>query len=231
MERLKQDSFFKHYWWKFVGAFLVLYSVFAGFMVDVPQLPIIEETIRNVFFHVCMWFAMIAIFFYSVIYSILYLVRFDLERDRKAIEAVNVGIVFGILGIVTGMIWAKFTWGTFWVKDPKLNGAAVTMIIYFAYIVLRNSVESKQLKAKLSAVYNIFAFVLLIVFVGILPRIADGSLHPGGGGDSPFAVAKLQSGMYPVFFAAVAGWILVAFWLLDIRVRLKRINDLTTLKN
>ena len=119
MERLKQDSFFKHYWWKFIGAFLVLYSVFAGFMVDVPQLPIIEETIRNVFFHVCMWFAMIAIFFYSVIYSILYLVRFDLERDRKAIEAVNVGIVFGILGIVTGMIWAKFTWGTFWVKDPK----------------------------------------------------------------------------------------------------------------
>jgi len=230
MERLKQDSFIKHYWWKITGAVLVLYSIFAGFMVDVPQLPIIEETIRNVFFHVCMWFAMIAVFFYSVINSVRYLAQFDVEKDRRAIEAVNVGMVFGMLGIITGMIWAKFTWGTFWVKDPKLNGAAVTMLIYFAYIVLRNSVEDKQLRAKLSAVYNIFAFVLLIVFVGILPRIADGSLHPGSSGDSSFVVTRLQSGMYPVFFSAVLGWILMAFWLVDIRVRLNRMKEMTTPK-
>lgn len=226
MEGLMKNSALKHYWWKITGTFLVLYSVFAGFMVEVPQLPIIEGTIRNVFFHVCMWFAMIVMFLFSVVNSIRYLSGFDIDKDRKAIEAVNVGMLFGFLGTITGMIWAKFTWGTFWVKDPKLNGAAVSMLIYMAYVVLRHSVENKQLRAKLAAVYNIFAFVLLLVFVGILPRIADGSLHPGSGGDSPFAVARLQSNMYWVFFPAVVGWTLIGFWLVDIRLRLSRINDI-----
>ena len=224
MERLKQGTYLKHYWWKFLGAILVLYSVIAGFLIEIPILPIIEESIRNIFFHVCMWFTMIAVFLYAVINSIRFLNNFDMSYDRKALESVNVGLFFGVLGIITGMLWAKFTWGSFWARDPKLNGAAVSMLIYLAYIVLRLSVENIQLKAKLSAVYNIFAFVLLIVFVGIWPRIADGSLHPGSNNDAPFAVAKMDKGMYPVFLAAVGGWILMAFWLIDIRLRINMVK-------
>jgi len=216
---------FKHYWWKILGALLVLYSIIAGLLIDVPILPLVEQSIRNVFFHVCMWFTMIAVFMYALIYSIRFLATFNIKYDTKAIEAVNVGLLFGILGIATGMIWAKFTWGQFWVKDPKLNGAAVTMLVYMAYVVLRMSVENKMMRAKLAAVYNIFAFVLLIVFVGILPRIADNSLHPGSSNDTPFAVAKMQAGMYPVFWAAIVGWILIAFWLTNIRIRINNINN------
>ena len=57
------------------------------------------------------------------------------EYDLKAAEAVNSGLFLGILGLFTGMVWAKFTWGAFWVNDPKLNGTAVTILIYLAYIV------------------------------------------------------------------------------------------------
>ncbi|MDD3876868.1 MAG: cytochrome c biogenesis protein [Bacteroidales bacterium] len=218
MERLKNN------WWKFLGALLVIYSVIAGLIIEVPQLPIIEQTIRNVFFHVPMWFAMIFIFLLSVVYSIKYLSDSVLKNDIMAIEAVNVGLLFGSLGLITGMAWARFTWGAFWVNDPKLNGAAVSMLAYFAYVVLRSSVPDKHKKARLAAVYNIFAFVLLLVFIGILPRIADGSLHPGSGGDSPFAVAKMHGHMYLIFWPAVIGWILVGIWLLKLRIELRKDN-------
>jgi len=222
MEKLSQ--YFKCYWWKLLGASFVLYSIIAGFLINVPQLPIIEETVRNVFYHVSLWFAMIFIFGLGVVYGIKYLSGGREKDDFIASEAVNVGLLFGVLGIVTGMVWAKFTWGAFWVRDPKLNGAAVSILAYLAYVVLRSSVDDIKLKARLSAVYSVFAFVILVVFIGILPRIADGSLHPGSGGDSPFAVAKLQSQMYFVFIPALIGWILMALWMLNIRVRLKIVS-------
>jgi len=213
----------KKHWWKALGVLLVGYSYVAGLLVEVPQLPIVEQTIRNVFYHVPMWFAMIIIFLVSVVFSIKHLASASLAVDVRAVEAVNVGFVFGSLGLLTGMIWAKFTWGAFWVNDPKLNGAVVSMLVYLAYAVLRSSVNDRHQKARLSAVYNIFAFVLLIVFIGILPRIADGSLHPGSGGDSPFAVAKMHGRMYLVFWPAVLGWILVGLWLMQLRIAM---NDL-----
>lgn len=224
MERLNNNGFISLAW-KITGAVLVLISVFAGFSIDIPQLPIVEETVRNVFFHVCMWFAMMAVLLYSVLTSIRFLAGNNLENDRKSLEAVNVGLLFGTLGILTGMLWAQFTWGRFWVNDPKLNGAAVTMLVYLAYIVLRMSVKEDRLRARLAAVYNIFAFVLMVVFIGILPRVADGSLHPGGANDSPFAVARMQGQMYPVFLLALSGWIIMAFWILNLRIRMSRISD------
>ncbi len=83
------------------------------------------------------------------------------------------------------MIWAKFTWGAFWVNDPKLNGAAVGMLVYLAYIVLRGSVEEEDKRGRLAAVYNIFAFVLFFVFIMIIPRMAAASIHPGTDGTRP----------------------------------------------
>lgn len=219
MERLGIVYWLKHYWWKLAGVFLVLYSVIAGLTIDVPDLPLVAQSIRNVFFHVCMWFSMIAVFFYAVVCSMRYLATAKEDDDIKALEAVHTGLFFGAAGIITGMLWAKFTWGSYWVNDPKLNGAAVSMLAYMAYLVLRQSVSGKALQARLAAVYNLFAFVLLVVFVIILPRVTDGSLHPGSAEETPFAVAKMQGNMYPVFLSAAAGWILTAFWIINIRVR------------
>ena len=217
--------FIKQYWWKLLSGLLLLYAIIAGFSFDIPVKPITEQTMRNLFYHVGMWFAMMAMLLTGFIYSIRYLSGFKEEEDIVAVEAVNVGLMFGFLGIITGMIWANFTWGSPWVKDPKLNGAAVGLIIYLAYTVLRGSIEDAHKKAKVAAVFNIFAFVLWIVFVIILPRLAGSSVHPGTGNDVvPVMPMHLDPSMRLVFYPAMAGWILLGFWIVNIRVRIRKIK-------
>jgi heme exporter protein C len=102
--------------------------------------------------------------------------------DDKAESYAYTGILFGVVGCATGSIWARYTWGTWWTNDVKLNGAAIGLLIYFAYAILRGSFEDEQQKARISAIYNIFAIALLIPLLIILPRMTD-SLHPGNGGN------------------------------------------------
>jgi heme exporter protein C len=177
-----------------------------------PNRFILNETIRNLLFHVPMWFSMIAILFYGFVLSIIYLATGKSNYDIKAATAANTGIVFGMLGILTGMLWATYTWGAPWTNDPKLNGAAVGMLVYFAYVILRGSIDDEIKKAKLSAVFNIFAFVVYIVFIFIVPRLTD-SLHPGNGGNPGFRAYDLDSTLRFFFYPAVIGWICIAFYI------------------
>ena len=209
-------------WWKFVTVALLLYATIAGFLGEVPRLAILNESIRNLYFHVPMWFGMLTILGVSVVYSIKYLGNPTLKNDIIAKEAANVGILYGILGLLTGMTWARFTWGAWWVNDPKLNGAAIGMLIYFAYLVLRSSFAEQQQRARISAVYNIFAFVTLVPLLFILPRLTD-SLHPGNGGNPGFGAYDLDSNMRMVFYPAVLGWIGLGIWIMMLRVRLENL--------
>ena len=134
-------------------------------------------------------------------------------------------VVFGILGLITGMLWARYTWGTFWTNDPKLNAAAVGMLIYSAYFVLRGSFTDDQQKAKVSAVYNILAFPAFLALVYILPRLTD-SLHPGNGGNPGFNSYDRDRNMNLVFYSACAGFILLGVWITTLRVRLKKIHNI-----
>jgi len=218
------NNFLKNNWWKLLGVLLILYSIIAGFLIDVPDLPIIRQSIRNLFFHVVMWFSMMVMFGTSLARSLRYLSTFDIKHDVYAIQSVNVGLFFGIMGIITGMEWANFTWGTPWTNDPQLNGAAITILAYFAYLVLRRSIDEENKRARIAAVYNIFAFVMLIVFIGILPRLAQGSLHPGKGG-SPMTVTNLDMTMRMVFYPAIAGWIIMGYWITEIRVKMDFIRQ------
>lgn len=218
------NNFLKNNWWKLLGVLLVLYSIVAGFLIDVPDLPIIRQSIRNLFFHVVMWFSMMVMFGTSLVRSLRYLSTFDMKHDNYAIQSVNVGLFFGVMGIITGMEWANFSWGTPWTNDPQLNGAAITILAYFAYLVLRGSIDEENKRARISAVYNVFAFVMLIVFIGILPRLAQGSLHPGKGG-SPMTVNNLDITMRLVFYPAIAGWIIIGYWITGIRVKMARISQ------
>ncbi len=170
------------------------------------------------YFHVTMWFAMIILMLASVIYSVKHLSSGSRISDLKAKELALTGVVLSIAGLLTGSLWAKYTWGAFWVNDAKLNGAAVTFLIYLAYFILRNSVEDEQKKGRLAAVYNIFAFVMMIVFLGILPRMTD-SLHPGNGGNPGFDQYDLDARMQMVFRPAVIGWTLIAVWVTTLKIR------------
>lgn len=212
-------------WLKFLGVLLVLYSIAGGLLLQVPRLPILHETIRNLYFHVTMWFAMMAVFIASMYGSIRFLGSSDMKHDILAVESARVGMIFGILGLLTGMVWANYTWGAPWVNDAKLNGAAGTMLVYAAYFLLRNSVDDEQKKARISAVYNIFALVMMFVFIMVLPRMVD-SLHPGNGGNPGFGTYDLDKVMRLVFYPAVVGWIIIAGWIINIRIRMQKVKEL-----
>lgn len=210
-------------WWKILGAVLVTYSTIWGFLSGVPELPILYESIRNLYFHVPMWFGMIVLFAVSVFHSIKFLSNGQADHDIKAVESINVGVVYGILGIVTGAIWAKFTWGQAWSFDVKQNFAAIALLLYFAYLVLRNAIDEEQKRAKISAIYNIFAFPMMVVLLFVLPRLSD-SLHPGNGGNPGFNAYDLDSRMRMVFYPASLGWILIGYWIYTILYRVRSIE-------
>jgi heme exporter protein C len=212
----------KGIWWKGLAGVLLLYAVIVGFLIPVPD-TMIEESIRNVFYHVGMWFGMFVLLTISFVYSLRYLMKFDEREDIVSVEAVNTGLLFGLLGIITGMIWAKNTWGDFWVRDPKLDGAAVGIFIYLAYTILRGSIDDPQKRAKVSAVYNVMAYILWIVFVMILPRTANSTIHPGQDGP-PVMSLDLSNTTRLVFYPAMIGWILLGIWILNLRVRIRKIK-------
>lgn len=203
---------------------LLVYAIIAGLTIHVPDLPVLHQSIRTLFYHVGMWFAMFVMFAVSIVCSIRYLYKFNPDYDRVAREAANVGILFGMLGIITGMVWARFTWGTWWINDTKLNGAAISLMAYFAYLLLRSSVENDEKRAKIAAVYNIFSFVLLVIFIIILPKMSEASLHPGNKGNS-LTVTAMDDDLRCVFYPAIIGWILLAFWLLEIKVRINKLIE------
>jgi len=188
---------------------------------EVPKLSILNETIRNLFFHVAIWFAMFILLIVSVIYSIKYLKSSDLKNDVYASEFATMGIVFGLLGVATGSVWAKFTWGDWWVNDPKLNATTIALLIYLAYFVLRSSIEDSYQKGRISAVYNVFAFAAAVPLIFILPRLTD-SLHPGNGGNPGFSAYDLDNNLRKVFYPAIIGWTLLGVWFASMRVRLKK---------
>lgn len=205
------------------GVLLVLYALIAGLLMPVPDLAILEQSIRNLYYHVPMWFGMIFLLLASMVHSIKQLSSGNMKFDVKASEYANAAILFGGIGIVTGMIWAKNTWGAYWTNDPKLNGAAIGMLMYLAYTVLRSSIEDEEKRARISAVYNIFCFPVFIVLIFVLPRITD-SLHPGNGGNPGFNSYDLDSRLRMVFYPAVLGWTLIGFWLADLGIRVKNLQ-------
>jgi heme exporter protein C len=214
----------KNNWWKVLGVALLLYVHIGGMLFEVPRLNILNESIRALYFHVPMWFGMIALFLISVYYAIQYLRKPSVELDRKSVAYANVGLLLGILGMLTGMLWANYTWGSPWHGDPKQNGAAIALLVYLAYFVLRGSLENEEQRARLSSVYNIFAFAAMIPLVFIIPRLTS-SMHPGNGGNPGFNAYDLDSRMRMIFYPAVLGWVLIGVWIASLRARIRSIEE------
>jgi heme exporter protein C len=179
-------------WWKILSIVLLAYAIIGGLLLPVPELTQLGETIRNLYFHVCMWFAMMILFTFSVAYSIKYLRTSSFQYDIKAKAYADVGTFMGLLGYSTGAIWASYTWadpnnpayasfGSI-MREPKLIGAAMALLIYGAYFVLRSSIIDMDQRARVSSVFNIFSYTMLFPSIWIIPRLLP-SLHPGQEGN------------------------------------------------
>ncbi|MFH1050779.1 MAG: cytochrome c biogenesis protein [bacterium] len=195
-----------------------------------PYIPDLEERVKILNFHVPMaWVAVLA-YLISMIYSIQFLRNQDMKNDIFASSSAYLGTVFTILATVTGMIWAKFNWGAYWNWDPRQTSIFILLLIYFAYFALRSSVENKELKARLSSVYSIIAFVTVPFLVFVLPRIVSG-LHPGSADDS--SLGPIMSGgsdmlnlnKQIVFSLALASFTMLFFWILNIYNRYKLLRE------
>ncbi|HYC40893.1 MAG TPA: ABC transporter permease [Chitinophagaceae bacterium] len=221
-------------WWKVLTVALLLYACIGGFLLPVPALPALQETIRNLYFHVCMWFGMMILFTISLVHSIRYLRTFDLKYDIYARQYAIVGILFGVLGYATGIIWMSYTWADpnnpafesfgALAREPKLIGAAIALLIYFAYLVLRDSIGDLDKKARISAVYNIFAYAMLFPSIWILPRLLP-SLHPGGEGNPALNFSDIDADMRMVFYPAVLGWTLLGVWITTLSIRIRLLQE------
>jgi len=221
-------------WWKILTVILLIYTFSAGLLVKIPDLPALEETSRNLFFHVGMWAAMTTLFTVSVVNAIRYLRTFNLKYDIYARQYATVGIVFGILGYSTGAIWMSYTWAdpnnplfqsfSAVAREPKLIGTAIALLIYFAYMVLRDSINDLDKRARISAVYNIFAYALLFPAIYIIPRMLP-SLYPGQEGNPALDFKDVSPQMRMVEYPAFIGWALLGVWITTLKIRLNLLKE------
>jgi heme exporter protein C len=214
-------------WWKMLSVVFLVYTFTAGFLIKVPHVGNLYGSIRNFFFHVPMWFGMMILFVISVVYAIKYLLNPTIDFDIYSKEYAKMGTVFGVLGLVTGAIWANYTWGEAWSNDPKQLLAAIALLIYAAYFILRNSLTDMDKRARIGAVYNVFAFAMLFPTLWIIPRMVE-SLHPGGEGvdGNPGMSGKdLDATMRIVFWPGVVGWTLLGIWITTLKIRFEQFRE------
>ena len=175
------------------------------------------ETSRIMLFHVPQaWVATLA-FLISMLGSAVYLARRNPRADALAQASAGLGLLFSNLATVTGSIFAKFTWGSFWNWDPRETSIVILLMIYGAYFALRSAVPDQTQKRTFSAVYSILAFLTVPFLVFIMPRITH-SLHP----EDTMNPAKpgMDSRTLIVFLSSLLAYTGVFVWMLRLKYRL-----------
>ncbi len=194
---------------------------------ELPIIPALEEKARIIFFHVPMSWTTLVAFVAAMAYGIMYLKTKRMDYDLRSVSAAGLGTMFCILATVTGSIWAKFNWGSFWNWDPRETSILVLLLIYGAYFALRSAIDVEEKRATLSAVYAIIAGVTAPFFIFVMPRIMTG-LHPGSkgdeGGSTPVAQLHMPPNMRVVFFASIIGFTILYFWMFDLKIRSARLE-------
>jgi len=194
---------------------------------ELPTIPGLEEKARIIFFHVpTAWLSVLA-FLTSMWFAIQYLRTRDRLADLKSSAAAGLGFMFCVLATLTGAVWAKFNWGSFWNWDPRETSIFVLLLIYGAYFSLRSAIEVEEKRATLASVYAIIAAVTAPFFIFVMPRIMTG-LHPGAKGDpegaGPVVEMKMSPTMRGIFFASLIGFTLLFIWMFSLRVRTARLE-------
>lgn len=185
-----------------------------------PPAKGLGETARVIFFHVpAAWIAVFA-FCMSLWHSVAVLRGGGQTSDVKADVAARLGLVFSVLATVTGAIFAKSAWNSYWNWDPRETSIVVLVLVYMAYFGLRSAIDDPDRRSRLSAVYAILAFCVMPFLVFVLPRITV-SLHPDPLINST-GQQNIEEKMRLVLFASIAGFTGLFAWIYDITVRIER---------
>jgi len=196
--------------------------IIAGFVTPAPQQQIGEAS-RIFYFHIPQaWLCVIA-FAVSMIFSIRYLIKKHPAEDEKALVAASLGFVFCTLATITGSMFAKVTWGSFWNWDPRETSIVILLLIYGAYFALRNAIEVEEKRASLAAVYSIFAFVTVPFLIFVVPRIMP-SLHPEDSIVDENMRFQMTAPVATIFFVSLAVFSALFAWIFDLGRRVARIK-------
>jgi heme exporter protein C len=204
------------------GIFVWIAAAMAASLLWAPLVPVLQETTRVLYFHIpAAWLTVLALG-WSMVQSVLYLWKRDLRHDDHAAAAAELGVLFCIAATVSGSLWAKSMWGSYWNWDPRETSIFFLLLIYGAYLALRGSLDGDEKRARLSAVYSIAAFVAVPPLVFIVPRMYE-TLHP-----DPIINSTGKVDMDPVirlcFTAMLVGFTFLFAWLQSLRVRVSRLE-------
>lgn len=195
-------------WWQAV--LLVAMSAVIVFSFYFPPPMNVEvnfrEASRIFYYHVPIAWVTVIAYFTAIFYGVRYLKSRDWHDDQRAVTAAGLGTVFAILATISGSIFAKVAWGSFWNWDPREVSIFMLLLIYGSYFSLRTAVRSDEAKGTLSAVYSILAIFAVPFFIFIMPRM-DRSLHPAKMDLSPGTTL-------PVFLVSLACFTVLFFWML-----------------
>lgn len=153
----------------------------ATFWIPMPDRPGFAdvEAYRAVFLHVPLAWTGCLAFVVAAWHGGAYLKGRRLISDARAYGSAEAGMVLLALGTVTGMVFAKSQWGTWWHWDPRQTSVFIVMLIYAAYLLLRGALPpDERLRAQLSAAFLLLAVVPMLWLIGYYPRVAQGTLHP-----------------------------------------------------
>jgi len=201
-------------------AVLMCLSGYAALFVA-PDERTMHAAQRIFYFHVQSWIAMITAFFIAVIGNITYLTTRSPKWDWLGVASVEVGVTCCTIGLITGPLWAKPIWGIWWTWDAKLTAAFILWLLYVSYLLLRTIVDEPERRARVSAIFGIFAFldVPLVYLANRLWR----TQHP-----APVILGGPGSGLNPtmgkvLLLCAIAELGVMILLLLD-RYRLERLR-------
>jgi heme exporter protein C len=196
--------------------------VIGAFLWPAPAQGFIGESSRIVFFHVpCAWTSALA-FLVAAGYSVAYLARRNPRHDDVAAGAVRLGLLFAVLALLTGALFAKIMWGAYWNWDPRESSFLLLIFLYAAYLFLRAAVEDPERRARMSAAYALFAAVLMPFLFFVAPRVTS-SLHPQTV-INPQGKILMDGPTKAVFFGALIGFSGLFFWMLSLESRASRLE-------
>jgi heme exporter protein C len=179
----------------------LLTAIWAYLVVSAPTDSTQGVIQKILYVHVPCWFAAYAGFGLTAIGGALYLWKNDERFDRVAVAGAEVGVLFCTLGLISGPIWAKGTWGHWWAWDPRLTVTLVLWFIYLAYLLLRSFTEGDERTARFAAVYGIAGMFAIPLNYFAIELFGGAAMHPdnlergslGAGMGWPFALGVITA--------------------------------------